>query len=77
VGFRTTFPYLAQAQSGQSHIHKNPVLNFFVPFLSRVALSVGEVPGGRPAAGLASLTFAAVAVPAMVFLRRRKHGRPE
>ena len=77
VGFRATFPYLAQAQSGQSHIHQNPILNFFLPFLGRVALSVGELPGGRPAAGVASLAFAAVAVPAMVFMRRRKHGRAE
>jgi hypothetical protein len=76
VGFRDTFPYMAQAQSGQSHIHQNPFLSLMLPFLSKVALTVGDMPGGQPmAAGVTSLAFAAVAVPAMVFMRRRKNGR--
>ena len=78
VPFRNTFPYMAQAQSGQEHIHQNPVLSLLLPFLSKVAITVGEMPGGQPAAaGVTSLAFAAFAVPAMIFMRRRKQGRDE
>jgi hypothetical protein len=77
VPFRNTFPYLAQAQSGQAHVHQNPVLTMLLPFLNKsVSFSFGDVPGGRPmAAGALSLAFVALATPAMVFVRRRKAGR--
>lgn len=77
VGFRNTFPYLAQAQSGQEHIHQNPFLSLLLPFLSHVAITVGDLPGGQPAVGWSSLALAAIVVPALVFMRRRKNGNLE
>jgi hypothetical protein len=78
--FRNTFPYLAQAQSGQSHLHENPIVSMLLPFVSRVAITVGDLPGNLSnsepmAAGWASLAFTAVAIPAIVVMRRRKDGR--
>ncbi len=72
VPFRTTFPYMAQAQSGQEHRHQNPVAVLLLPYLSKVAITFGAIPGSQPAAGLTSLAFAGVAVPAFIFMRRRK-----
>lgn len=75
-GFRQTFPYMAQAQSGQDHIHQNPFLSLMLPFLNKVSITLGDLPGGQQLAmGWASMAFAAVAVPAMVFMRRRKNDR--
>jgi hypothetical protein len=71
-GFRNTFPYLAQAQSGQEHIHDNPIVAMFVPFLGNMAITFGEIPGGQPALGWSSLVFVTVVLPAMIFMRRRK-----
>lgn len=34
IPFRSTFPYVAQAQSGQSHWHTNPFLNILLPWVS-------------------------------------------
>lgn len=72
VGFRSTFPYLAQAQSGQDHIHTNPFLGLFVPFVSNVAVIFGGAPGVKPVVGWSSLAFVALVLPAMIFMRRRK-----
>ena len=78
VPFRNTFPYLAQAQSGQDHIHQNPFLRLILPFLNKAAIIVGDLPGGRPmAASAASLAFAAMLAPAVVLMRRRKHGHKD
>jgi hypothetical protein len=74
--FRNTFPYMAQAQSGQEHVHQNPFLALLIPFISKVAITVGNLQGGEPmAAGWASLALTAVAIPALVFVRRRPSGR--
>lgn len=35
VPFRDVFPYLAPAQSGQSHLHQNPFEGLFFPYTSR------------------------------------------
>ena len=35
IPFRNTFPYLAQAQSGQQHWHTNPFFNLLVPWVMR------------------------------------------
>jgi hypothetical protein len=75
-GFRNTFPYMAQAQSGQEHIHQNPFLYLALPFFRKVAVTVGELPGGQTtAAGMTSLALLAVAAPATIFMRRRKNER--
>lgn len=72
VGFRETFPYLAQAQSGQEHIHDNPFLAVFMPFVSSVAITIGNIPGEQPVVGWSSLAFVTLVLPALVFMRRRK-----
>ena len=33
--FRNTFPYLAEAQSGQGHWHLNPFFNLVLPIIMR------------------------------------------
>jgi hypothetical protein len=67
---------MAQAHSGQSHIHQNPFLSLLLPFLNKVSVTVGELPGGQPVtAGWASLALTAVVVPALIFMRRRKQER--
>jgi len=35
VPFRTTFPYLAQAQSGQQHWHTNPFFNLLLTWINK------------------------------------------
>jgi hypothetical protein len=35
IPFRNTFPYLAQAQSGQQHWHTNPYLNLLIPWVQK------------------------------------------
>jgi hypothetical protein len=70
VPFRNTFPYLAQAQSGQEHLHQNPFLAFYIPLLRKVAFTVGDLPGAKPLAG-GSLLLVAMVVPALIYLRRR------
>jgi len=76
VPFRSTFPYLALAHSGQEHVHQNAVLSLLLPFVNKeVSLDFGDVPGGKPMAGAVSLAFVALALPAMIFMRRRKAGR--
>jgi hypothetical protein len=78
VSFRSTFPYMAHAQSGQEHIHQNPFLSLMLPFLHKAALIVGDLPGGRPmAAGATSLAFATLLAPAVVLMRRRKQGQKD
>jgi hypothetical protein len=72
VPFRHTFPYMAQAQSGQEHIHQNPILTVILPFISRVGLTIGELPGAQPLAGWSSLLFVTLVLPAMVLMRRRR-----
>jgi hypothetical protein len=67
VPFRDTFPYLAQAQSGQEHIHDNPIIGVFLPLLRKGAIAFGNIPGGW-----SSLAFVALVLPAVVFIRRRK-----
>jgi hypothetical protein len=33
MAFRSTFPYVATAQSGQSHWHYNPLYNVLLPWI--------------------------------------------
>jgi hypothetical protein len=35
IPFRSAFPYMAQAQSGQQHWHTNPFYNLLVPWVTR------------------------------------------
>ncbi len=76
VAFRNTFPYVGQAQSGQSHIHENPILEIFFPFLSRVAITFGNTSGAHPVVGWSSLAFVTLVLPAAIFMRRRRQDGP-
>jgi hypothetical protein len=77
--FRNTFPYMAQAQSGQSHWHTNPLISLLLPWI-HASLNFGDVPGAQPvAAGATSLLFVTLVVPALVWAltgaRRRRMDR--
>ncbi|GAB4581952.1 MAG: DUF4331 domain-containing protein [Anaerolineales bacterium] len=50
VPFQATFPYLAMAQSGQTHVHQNPIFGIYFPFIV-----TGALLGGLP---LALMVFA-------------------
>jgi hypothetical protein len=72
VAFRTTFPYMGLAQSGQDHIHLNPISLMWMSPVN-VALSLLEAPGKlqvhpMSAAGMAALLIA----PALLYVWRRK-----
>ncbi|MFZ1753777.1 MAG: DUF4331 domain-containing protein [Caldilineaceae bacterium] len=68
--FRNTFPYVAQAHSGQSHLHTNPVLGVFVPLIQKAMSSV-QGAGLAATAGLPAALLL-VTVPALWWARRKK-----
>ena len=73
VAFRHTFPYVAQAQSGQAHIHQNPVMTVYLPMVQKAALSLQIVPRQvqeRPvqSAGAGVLLL----LPALAWVARRR-----
>jgi hypothetical protein len=70
-GYRSTFPYIAMAQSGQSHLHENPIFGLFLPWMM-TSVVIGDLPGAQPLAGGSALLFVALAAPALVWLRRRR-----
>ncbi|MBX3052151.1 MAG: DUF4331 domain-containing protein [Caldilineaceae bacterium] len=68
--FRNTFPYVAQAHSGQSHLHTNPVLGVFVPLIQKAMSSV-QGAGLAATAGLPAALLL-VTVPALWWARRKE-----
>ena len=76
VPFRDTFPYLAQARSGQSHLHQNPLTQVYLPILGRVAVTAKRLPGmvqENPVhAGSAG---ALLLLPALAWVARRRSDR--
>ncbi|HXF62190.1 MAG TPA: DUF4331 domain-containing protein [Caldilineaceae bacterium] len=70
-GYRNTFPYIAMAQSGQSHLHENPVFGLYLPWMLKSSALAG-LPGAQPLAGGSALLFIALIAPALVWLRRRR-----
>lgn len=74
VPFRATFPYLAQAQSGQEHLHQNPVeqlIGLCLPVIQKTSAGVKSLPWGAQGA----LLFSALMVlpGAAVVVRRRRN----
>ena len=67
--FRSTFPYVAQAHSGQSHLHTNPVLGVFLPMLQKAMSSI-QGAGVAATAGV-PVALLLVTVPALWWARRR------
>jgi hypothetical protein len=77
VAFRNSFPYMAMAQSGQEHIHQNPVLMLLLPLMQKAAFTFGNLGGGQPsdlpwAAAASTALMAALVIPAVVVWRRRQ-----
>lgn len=74
VAFRSAFPYLAQAQSGQEHLHQNPVevlVGLCLPVIQKTSAGVKSLPWGAQGA----LLFSALMVlpGAAVVVRRRRN----
>jgi hypothetical protein len=72
VPFRDTFPYMGLAQSGQEHIHLNPINLMWITIVKK-ASQLLEAPGSLDvhplsAAGLAALLIA----PALLYAWRRQ-----
>ena len=73
VAFRQTFPYVAQAQSGQTHIHQNPFATLYLPMIQQMSLSLQVVPNrvqDHPIQSAAAVTF--VLLPALAWVTRRR-----
>ena len=73
VAFRHTFPYVAQAQSGQTHIHQNPFATLYLPMIQQMSLSLQVVPNrvqDHPIQSAAAVTF--VLLPALAWVTRRR-----
>ena len=73
MGFRPGFPYVSQAQSGQSHFHQNPVMTYFLPLLRNMSFNVQELPirvQDKPlqTAGAGALLL----LPALAWVARRR-----
>ncbi len=68
--FRNTFPYVAQAHSGQSHLHTNPILGVFVPMIQKAMSSI-QGAGIAATAGV-PVALLLVTVPALWWARRRQ-----
>ena len=73
IAFRQTFPYVAQAQSGQTHIHQNPFATLYLPMIQQMSLSLQVVPNrvqDHPIQSAAAVTF--VLLPALAWVTRRR-----
>ncbi|MCB0070578.1 MAG: DUF4331 family protein, partial [Caldilineaceae bacterium] len=73
IAFRQTFPYVAQAQSGQTHIHQNPFATLYLPMIQQMSLSLQVVPNrvqDHPIQSAAAVTF--VLLPALAWITRRR-----
>ena len=73
IAFRHTFPYVAQAQSGQTHIHQNPFATLYLPMIQQMSLSLQVVPNrvqDHPIQSAAAVTF--VLLPALAWITRRR-----
>ena len=71
VAFSHSFPYMGQAQSGQSHQHKNPILHTFLPVVEKQSNVVVDFATENPVAATATGS-ALFGLPALAwFLRRR------
>ena len=68
--FRSTFPYVAQAHSGQSHLHTNPILGVFIPLIQK-AMNGIQGAGVAATAGI-PVALLLVTVPALWWARRRE-----
>lgn len=68
--FRNTFPYVAQAHSGQSHLHTNPVLGVFIPMIQKAMNSV-QGAGLATTAGV-PVALLLVTLPALWWARRKE-----
>ncbi|MCB0045143.1 MAG: DUF4331 domain-containing protein [Caldilineaceae bacterium] len=78
VAFRSAFPYVAQAQSGQDHIHQNPIMSIYLPMIRQSALSLQVIPRRvqeRPiqSAGAGVLLL----LPALAWVTRRRQDEAE
>ena len=69
MAFRGSFPYVATAQSGQEHIHQNPLTFMLFPNILNAAVSVDFTE--LPAAGSALALLSLLAVPVYLWVRRR------
>jgi hypothetical protein len=69
VPFMAQFPYVGLAQSGQEHIHQNPMTDPTSLSFGNVTLSQGSAPWLQVAALAASVGL----VGAFEWLRRRRH----
>ncbi|RME52553.1 MAG: DUF4331 domain-containing protein [Caldilineae bacterium] len=69
--FRNTFPYVAQAQSGQSHLHTNPILGVFLPLLQKAMNSVQNA-GVATSASVPAALLLLVTLPALWWAGRRE-----
>lgn len=67
--FRSTFPYVAQAHSGQSHLHTNPVLGVFVPLIQNAMNGVKGADLATTAGVPVALLL--VTIPALWWARRK------
>lgn len=67
--FRSSFPYVAQAHSGQSHLHTNPVLDNFMPMIQKAVNSIRSGQAAATAGIPVALLLATL--PAVWWARRR------
>jgi hypothetical protein len=68
--FRSEFPYVAMAQSGQSHLHQNPLATF-VPYISKIAAMTGSFTA-TPITTSALALLPLLAVPVYLWRRRSR-----
>ena len=64
---------MAQAQSGQTHIHQNPFATLYLPMIQQMSLSLQVVPNrvqDHPIQSAAAVTF--VLLPALAWVTRRR-----
>jgi hypothetical protein len=77
VPYRDVFPYLGMAQSGQAHLHENPIMALFLPMLNTmtattVTIAFRDVAGVKQLAVGSSLLFMALVLPAFIYRRWRR-----
>ncbi len=68
VAFLNNFPYVATAQSGQEHVHQNPLAAYFFPLINKAQSAVSQSPAAQVTLGSAGLALVA----GLLMLRRRK-----
>lgn len=72
--FRSSFPYMATAHSGQEHQHHNALNRYFLPYFEHLAITVQRVPQEAQDHPISAAALTVLAAIPLFGLARRRNG---